>query len=203
MTIKPITQKEINEVVRVHNSAFQNFFLTSLGPKFLNLYYSSFLKSNQGIMAGAYLDDKLIGFAATCKKSSGFNSSLIKENLLKFSFVSLGLMFTRPKALIRLLKNFTKRDNIEVDGIVDEGQYAELMSIAVSKDVQNTGVGKQLVEYTENKLREEGISSLSLTTDQKENENTLAFYKKRGFEKMYDFTSYPDRKMVRLIKNLI
>lgn len=76
------------------------------------------------------------------------------------------------------------------------------MSIAVDKSVQNTGAGKMLVNHLENYLREKEIESLSLTTDKNDNDNTLQFYKKRGFAEMYAFVTYPKREMYRLIKKI-
>lgn len=197
LDIRNITNEDIKDVIIVHNSAFKNFFLTNLGSQFLRLYYNSVMKSPNGILIGAFLDDKLLGFCAATTHSTGFNSSLIKDNIIQFSIIGLKLLFTRPKAIIRLIKNLSKKGNSE-----DNGDYAELMSIAVDERYQNCGAGKVLVEELEKILKNMNIRKLSLTTDILDNENTLAFYNKRGFEKMYEFTTYPNRRMYRLIKNL-
>lgn len=82
------------------------------------------------------------------------------------------------------------------------GDYAELMSIAVDRTVQNSGAGKKMLNHLERILKETDIDRLSLTTDKNDNENTLAFYCKNGFRIMYEFVTYPDRNMYRLIKEL-
>ncbi len=197
MEVLPISDKNIDRLIRVHESAFQNFFLTELGPKFLRLYYKSVLKSHDGILLGTFENDKLIGFCAACFRSAGFNKSLIKSNLLKFGLISCKLLITKPKAIIRLARNLTKSDRPD-----DNGEYAELMSIGVDKTSQNSGAGKKMLAELENILRQKGIKQLSLTTDVEENASTLAFYKKRGFKEMYAFETYPNRKMYRLTKNL-
>lgn len=107
------------------------------------------------------------------------------------------LLFTKSKALLRLAKNLTKKGSV-----TDKGDYAELMSIAVDKKIQNIGAGKAMIDYLEETLRRRGIMRLSLTTDHDDNEATLAFYTKRGFKSMYEFITYPNRKMYRLIKEL-
>ena len=43
---------------------------------------------------------------------------------------------------------------------------------------------------------------ISLTTDYYNNEKTIAFYKKMGYAVLYEFVTYPNRKMYRMIKNL-
>ncbi len=195
--VKNIPLTDMDQVVKVHDSAFKGFFMTELGDSFLKTYYSNVAKSPEGILLGAYNNTELIGFCAACKKAAGFNSGLIKNNLFSFGTAGLRILFTRPGALLRLYKNLTKTGNNQ-----DNGDYAELMSIAVSEKAQNTGAGKALVNQLENDLVKDGISSLSLTTDVHHNEKSLAFYRKRGFEQMYRFTTYPDREMYRLIKNL-
>lgn len=60
----------------------------------------------------------------------------------------------------------------------------------------NSVAGKALVEELERILKDEGIQRLSLTTDKYDNEATLAFYHKRGFRTLYEFTSYPHRPNV-------
>lgn len=194
---KLIPAEDIETVVKVHNSAFKGFFLTELGPDFLKLYYHSVAKAHDGILIGAYHNDRLIGFCAACTECSGFNTRLIKRNIINFGIIGLKLLFTRPKALIRLSKNLTKKGADK-----DNGNYAELMSIAVDKEIQNSGAGKALIDCLEKFLVQRCVSRLSLTTDKLNNENTLAFYEKRGFRRMYIFTAYPDRIMYRLIKDI-
>jgi len=195
--IRAITYKDLDDLVSVHNSAFQGFFLTELGFSFLKLYYRSVLKSKQGILLGAYKDGILVGFCAASRKSAGFNKALIKSNSFQFGLICSKLLLTKPKAILRLAKNLTKTGDNR-----DFGEYAELMSIGVVKTVQNSGAGKLLLAELESILKREGILRLSLTTDFEGNENTLAFYSKRGFKEMYTFETYPQRKMYRLIKDL-
>lgn len=76
------------------------------------------------------------------------------------------------------------------------------MSIAVDKETQNSGAGKAMMDCLEKTLKQNNVTRLSLTTDKLNNDNTLAFYEKRGFRQMYVFTTYPDIIMYRLIKDI-
>lgn len=194
---KFVSEKDIDAVVQVHNSAFDGFFLTELGSNFLRLYYRSVANAHDGILIGAYQGKRLIGFCAACTECAGFNTRLIKNNIISFGLIGLKLLFTRPKALIRLSKNLTKKGSV-----ADNGHYAELMSIAVDKEVQNSGAGKAMMDCLEKTLKQSNVARLSLTTDKLNNDNTLAFYEKRGFQQMYVFTTYPNRIMYRLIKDI-
>ena len=196
--VREVAPEEISEVVRIHDDAFQGFFLTTLGDRFLTVYYRSVLEHKQGILLGYYKDGSLKGFCAATRLSRGFNTRLVKSSWRAFSLVTLRLLVCRPKALIRLAKNFTKSD----PGVKDDGEYCELLSIGVAGEAQGTGAGKKMLRALEDKLRGEGERRLSLTTDYHDNEKAVGFYKSQGYEAMYDFVAYPDRRMCRLIKQL-
>ena len=195
MIIRKAKTCDVNGIVLIHKSAFNGFFLTSLGDNFLSVYYSCFIKSEETVILCAEEDGKLLGFSAATKVCKGFNGRLIKANALKFMMVGLRLLFTSPPALVRLIKNFTKKS----DEAEDDENYGELYSIGVILDTQGKGVGKALLAETEKLM---GIDRLSLTTDYYNNESTIAFYKRCGYKELYEFTAYPNRKMLRMIKEL-
>ncbi len=198
VTIRNVEQKDIREVVQIHVCAFPDFFLTSLGEDFLEFYYSKFLKSRDSVFLCAEEDNKLLGFSAAAIQSKGFNTRLLKKSPIGFFWISLKLAFKSPLSLIRLVRNLTKKS----DTIEDPKDYAELYSIGVQTESQGKGIGKQLLSYSEYRLKEHGAKRLSLTTDFFHNESTLFFYKKYGFNVYYEFTSYPNRRMYRLIKQI-
>ncbi len=198
MIIRKATITDIDSIVKIHIDAFQGFFLTSLGPKFLSFYYSCFVRSNETITVVAEENGVVYGFAASTKMCKSFNSRLIKNNLLPFCLLSLKLLFNNPTALLRLIRNLTKKGK----GLDDEEDYAELYSIGVCKDAQGQGVGKEMLLSSEEHMKDEGITRLSLTTDYYHNEQAIAFYHSMGYKIMYEFIAYPNRKMYRLIKNL-
>lgn len=198
MTIKVIDSNDIESVVRIHIDAFKGFFLTELGEHFLTTYYKSVLNHQDGILLGYFDGDTLLGFCAATKISRGFNSRLVKGNLVKYAFEGLRLLLTKPFAIVRLVKNFTKSDNAHTD----EGLYSELLSIGVALEAQGLGVGKKLLGELERRLKGSRVQKLSLTTDYEENEKALGFYKANGYTIMYDFIAYPNRHMYRLIKSL-
>ena len=198
MEIRKVTKHEINQVVTIHKKAFNDFFLTQLGDKFLWVYYYSVSKNKNSILIGYYDDEKLLGFSCATFLSRGFHKNLVKENLLRFGIIGIKLIFTKPGSLIRILKNFSKSNK----SIKDYGNYAELLSIGVYPGIQGSGIGKQLLTELERQLFFNGIKLLSLTTDFYKNDKTIGFYKSLGYEIMYEFIAYPNRKMYRLIKNL-
>lgn len=196
--IRPIRLEDVDSVVKIHSDAFQGFFLTSLGSKFLTFYYSCFFKSGETVTMVAEEGGIVYGFSASTKVSKGFNSRLIKSNFLSFCIISIKMLFTTPVALLRLVRNLTKKG----EGIEDNEDYAELYSIGVCKAAQGKGVGKKLLAATEDVLKQDGVKQVSLTTDCDHNEQAVGFYHSMGYETMYEFITYPNRKMYRLIKTL-
>lgn len=199
MVIVEAKRQDIDHIVDIHINAFKGFFLTSLGRGFLHFYYSAFLKSNDTVVICAEDGDgNLLGFSAATKVSKGFNSRLIKENFLSFFALSLKLIFTNPNALLRLVKNLSKKS----DEVEDKEDYAELFSIGVDSSQQGKGIGKLLLTRTEEILKSKGVKKVSLTTDYDNNDSAIGFYHSMGYAELYVFTTYPKRKMYRLIKNL-
>ena len=199
LIIRQATQQDIADIVVIHCDAFKDFFLTSLGEHFLITYYSCFIGSSETVTLCAEDDGKLVGFSAATSVCKGFNGRLIKNNAFRFVLVGIKMLFTSPTALIRLMKNFTKKSS-KVD---DNEDYGELYSIGVSSKYQSKGVGKSLMTSTELIIySNSGVKRLSLTTDYYNNESAIAFYQKCGYQIFYDFMTYPKRRMLRMIKDI-
>lgn len=205
MEIRKANIEDIDSIVQIHCDAFKGFFLTSLGKPFLKFYYSCFIACDETVMLCAIEDRKILGFSAVAKNSRGFNTRLVKKNILKFGVMTFKLLFTRPKSLVRLIRNISKTSNRVCWGggiNTDNETYAELFSIGVSAQSQGQGIGKKLLAATEHEIKALGVQRISLTTDYYDNASAIAFYRSMGYKVMYDFITYPDRKMYRLIKTL-
>lgn len=198
VVIQNATDKDVRDIVSIHIDAFKDFFLTSLGRDFLSFYYSCFIKSNEGVVMLAKEGESVLGFSAATIICKGFNSRLIKSNFFAFVCLSIRLFIYNPKALLRLVKNLTKKSGT----VEDDEDYAELYSIGVLSQGQGKGVGKKLLKETENAISRLNGGKISLTTDYYNNEKTIAFYKSMGYAVLYEFVTYPNRKMYRMIKNL-
>lgn len=197
--IRKTTQQDIDGIVKIHQQAFPDFFLTTLGNKFLRLYYKCMCDNEDAITLCAEEDGEVKGFATSSYYSHGFNTALIKKNFFKFGLMGVELMFTKPKAILRLAKNLDKK--AEGNAVEDNGEYAELYSIAVKPGNQGSGIGKKLLIATEEDVAKHN-SKISLTTDYYNNEKTIGFYHSLGYQDYYEFMTYPERKMWRMIKEL-
>ena len=198
MIIRKATINDVDTIVEIHLNAFEGFFLTSLGAEFLRFYYSCFVRSNETVTMIAEENGVIYGFSASSKFCNGFNSRLIKSNLIAFGLLSFKLLLIKPISLLRLVKNLSKKG----ENVIDNEDYAELYSIGVCKSAQGKGVGKMLLLKSEQVMKEEGVTRVSLTTDFDNNEQAVGFYHSMGYETLYEFVTYPNRKMYRLIKIL-
>lgn len=111
MEIRKVNIADIDNIVQIHCDAFNDFFLTSLGKSFLRLYYACFIKSDETVVLCAENQGVILGFSAIAQNAHGFNTRLIKRNLLKFGVMSFKLLFTSPKSLVRLTLNIRKTNN--------------------------------------------------------------------------------------------
>lgn len=199
ITIREATITDVEAIVNIHEQAFPDFFLTTLGSRFLQLYYKCMCKCEDAVTLCAEEDGVVKGFATSSYYSHGFNTMLIKKNLFEFGLMGVELLFTKPKAVLRLAKNLDKK--AEGNAIEDNGEYAELYSIAVLPGNQGSGIGKKLLIATEEDVAKHN-SKISLTTDYCNNEKTIGFYHSLGYQDYYEFVTYPNRRMWRMLKQL-
>lgn len=197
--IRRADKADLNSIVAIHQQAFPDFFLTTLGDRFLLLYYDCMCKSNQAVTLCAEWNGEIIGFATSSYYSHGFNRTLIKKHLFKFGLMGFELLFSKPRAFLRLAKNLDKE--AEGNTTKDNGEYAELYSIAVKPGNQGAGIGKKLLTTIEQEVAKHNCM-ISLTTDYFHNDKTIGFYHSLGYQDYYVFTAYPNRKMWRMIKKL-
>jgi GNAT superfamily N-acetyltransferase len=198
MLLKNINQDNVNEIARIHLISFSGFFLSSLGLNFLKIYYSSCLKNNNTIAIGLFDESgNLQGFAIGTSNASGFHKKILINNFDKFFMSLIGIIILRPSILVRLIFNLSKSPQKS-----DTKDYAELLSIAVMPNLKGFGYGKMLLDEFEFNAKKMGVNKIALTTDFYDNETVINFYKTNNYKAYYDFMTYPNRKMYKMIKNL-
>lgn len=199
ISIRQARPDDLDTIVKIHDGAFPDFFLTSLGDGFLKLYYKTVMNSPDGILLVSHGDNDLIGFCAGTLLSAGFNTRLIKKNLLSYLGQGIRLLFTHPVSIWHLYNNLSK----ENPDVGDKGEYAELLSIGVDPNKQGGGAGKKMLLALEDEVQRKGGSKLSLTTDYEDNEKAIGFYHSLGYNEWYDFVTFPNRRMYRMIKQIV
>ena len=73
-------------------------------------------KAPDGILIGAYHNNKLIGFCAACTNVQVSTLRLIKSNIINYGIIGLKLLFTRPKSVDKTVKESDKKGSVADDG---------------------------------------------------------------------------------------
>jgi len=198
VTTRYINSSDIDRIVEIHLEAFADFFLTTLGNSFLKTYYKSLIENVEGIAVCATdKDNFILGFSVGTSNSKGFHRRLVFRNIIRFGFQFMRILAVRPAALIRLLKNMDKSKFKRIDG-----NHSELLSIAVCNNVKGKGVGNALLKRFELEVQIKNVKIITLTTDYFSNESVIGFYQKAGYEIYSEFTTFPNRKMFKMIKKI-
>ena len=189
--IRKMQASDISRVVAVHLSGFPGFFLSFLGFRFLDLFYSGICSAPEGI-AFVYLDETgtPAGFVAGTSNPGGFYSRLLKRDWLKFALASMIPILKKPSIIGRVARAVSHpSDNPTGD------DTAGLFSICMRPELQGTGAGKILVQAFLDAAKARGCRRVFLTTDRDNNETVNAFYTKLGFSVERQYVTPEGRRM--------
>lgn len=172
ITVKVLKVEETKNIALLHQMAFNNFFLTSLGTKFLNKFYSSIIKCEKGVALGAY-DGKneLVGFAIGATEKKGFYKNILKNNFISLSLAASTSLLVKPKNICRIIKAFLTTETSNNEYL----NYATLLSICVNPEKKGQNIGKHLLRAFELEI-EKYSDGITLTTDRLSNDYVNNFY---------------------------
>ncbi len=179
VVISEMRAQHVEDVVRIHLQSFPNFFLTFMGAPFLRLLYSEILLAPDHVafIAQERNDGAIVGFVAGVTQQSDFYLQLVRRRWFSFATASLGALFRRPTILPRLLRAL-RRPKSSREAVAQ----ALLMSLAVVPDMSGVGIGQGLVNHFLATLKDNGVATVSLTTDRDENARANHFYQRLGFQ---------------------
>lgn len=195
--VRVLKLEEAKNIATLHQMAFDNFFLTSLGTKFLSEFYGSIIKSRDGVAIGAY-DEKneLVGFAIGTRVKNGFYKNILKNNFVSLSFAASTSLIKRPKNIIRLIKSFLTTETANDNYL----NYASLLSICVNPDKKGQKIGKHLLLAFESEIIK-CSAGITLTTDKINNDYVNNFYVSNNYI-LTDHFNQGDREMNFYIKKI-
>lgn len=195
--IRELRKEDSKMIAKLHVLAFPNFFLTSLGIRFLNTFYEKTLKSKNGLGVGVFKDDKIIAFAVGSNQIRGFYKSLVSSDGLSLLIAALPALVFKPKSVLRIIKNI-----IGSDKGFQPNDGAWLLSICTDPHYQGVGISQQCLLGFEKLCLGKSIEKIWLTTDNQENERANLFYKKMNYQLKNTFSNSNKRKMNLYTKTL-
>lgn len=179
--IRPARAADIPAVVALHIQAFQGFFLTLMGPRFLTVLYRGFLLHKSGlflVVAKADQVDQVLGFVAGTTRPAGYFKDQLRTHWLSYGLAALRPLLFNPGLVIQKLWSalFYRGETLP-----ELPNAALLSSLGVSPQQQGHGLGIMLVDAFVAECKRQGLPAVYLTTDQSNNEKANAFYNRCGF----------------------
>jgi len=170
-------EADLPAVVRVHRKAFVEFFLTRMGPGFLQVYYGTVLSYDRSVsLVAQQHDGEIIGFITGFRDPKAFYAHLRKRRI-KLIPATLAAVIRQPSLLRQVLRNAGRVSSFEPPE--PRAGLAELSSVGAS--VQGSGVGSALVSEFCQRMFRAGAQSIALTTDESNNDRARTFYTRHGF----------------------
>lgn len=197
INVRPMTANDTQRCASIHVHAFQGFFLTFLGLRFLNELYTAIVHDPSCIAFVAEEDDEVVGFASGTSAASGLYKRLIRQRIWRFGWAALGAFLRKPTILPRLLRALTlpsQKTTVPNCGT--------LMSIAVLPELQRRGIGRLLVRSFLDGARQRRLEYINLTTDSLDNDGVNRFYERLGFRLARNYTTPEGREMNEYITAL-
>ena len=104
ITIAKLKSSDLDEIVKIHMEAFPDFFLTFLGPKFLEEFYRSFVNNNDGLGFTAFSEGKIAGAVVGPLYPQGYFKKLLLRRFWAFILASITAICKKPTVIKRLFR---------------------------------------------------------------------------------------------------
>jgi len=189
--VRQMCLTDVEEVVEVHLAAFSGFFLSRLGPRFLETYYKTALSDPGTRALVAVSPSGLIGFGLANSDPGGFYSRLLRDEWLRFAVAALPALLSDPAVVPGLWRALNK----PADAARDPG-IAGLFSLAVLPSMHGHGVGSHLVRGLVSELGSSGATGMTLETDARSNQVVRQFYEGMGFTAIRRYEVGDGREMI-------
>jgi ribosomal protein S18 acetylase RimI-like enzyme len=212
--IRPATSSDVDEIVAVHQAAFESFFLTSLGPRFLTRLYRGYLAHPSGLVLvaterstvsgidgasqGRVDGDRIAGFVAGTTEPEAFYGWLRRSQGVRLGLAAAPAFAVRPVTVGRRVVAAVRYRGESPQHVAGA---ALLASLAVDPAVSGRGLGGRLVEAFVTGAHEAGHDLTYCSTDAADNDRVLAFYRRLGFREAERIRRSGGREMAILIRD--
>lgn len=192
-------EDDIDAVVRIHIAAFDGFFLSQLGYRFLYVMYQAFLKSPRSLfVVFETASGQLAGFAVGALQGQK-DRWLAVRFLPQFLWAVVPAVLRHPAPVVKRLwaRFFDAGESLQVPP-----GAAILRSIGVLPSLRGTGSAASLLKTFEALALSKGAKQVFLTTDEVNNESAQRFYERGGYALVARFKQGEEREMWLMSKNL-
>jgi glycosyltransferase involved in cell wall biosynthesis/ribosomal protein S18 acetylase RimI-like enzyme len=183
--------RDLAGIVRIHQKAFSQFFLTRMGPEFLWRYYELVLRYRSGIVMVSESQGTLDGFVCGFANPAEFYR-LMWRNRRTFVLPALAALLRHPSMAANVMQGVRRIHNSAAQGSPGS---CELSSIAVTPEASGNGLGRRLLEAFLEQSWLNHAQCVYLTTDADGNDTANALYLGIGFQHSRRFLQRKDRWM--------
>jgi len=181
--ISKLTISDINQVAKIHRKELTGF-LPELGEGFLQKFYRHSLEVAEMFSYVVRGNEDVLGFVSATTSAKGLYKKIIFKDLVGYGLIILRYFITHFDKLGRIGQFFF------YPGFKQHGP--ELLILAVTRDYQRRGIGKNLFKQVALEFKRRGIRIFKVSTYDKLPAN--GFYKKIGCKFEYSF-NYMGEKM--------
>lgn len=171
---------DASDIALVHEAAFEGFFLTSLGTRFLTQFYRSHLLAG-AVTVVALSEGRVVGFSTGLYPLEGRSRALISASPAGWAMTIFRMLVERPRACLALLVRAKEVDHSERPPSVPR-EAILLASIGVLPEFEGQGVGRNLISRFHQESERRGYPWIVLETDTIDNEEVNAFYLRAGYD---------------------
>lgn len=190
---------DIEAVAHIHLAAFDGFFLSQLGYRFLCLMYGAFLKSPSSLfLVFETASGQLAGFAVGSFQGQK-DRWLAVRFLPQFLWAVVPAVLRHPVPVVKRLwaRFFDAGESLQVPP-----GAAVLRSIGVLPFFRGAGAAASLLQAFEALALSKGAGQVFLTTDEVNNERAQRLYERGGYALVARFMQDGERGMWLMSKNL-
>ncbi len=171
MLLKNLSAEDAQAIANLHTKAFNSFFLTSLGNRFLKIFYQTIINEPNGVAIGIFEEKQLVAFSIGTLKKREFYSDILKKSAFLLFWAAVPQLIRHPKKIFRLIRSFGTKETENKEIL----ESACLLSICVDPSMTNKGYGTKVLSAFEQKIFLKS-KKISLTTDAEENDSVNYFY---------------------------
>jgi ribosomal protein S18 acetylase RimI-like enzyme len=195
-SIRPMALTDVAAVVQIHTTALPDYFLTSLGRKFLALYYREVVRSKLGISLVFVRDGRAVGFVTGEFRPGTFYRQIFLRRWFAFGFYALASVVRRLRILLRIVRELGNRVEAPRDKDV-----ARLASLAVLPEFEGRGYGLALVAAAIEHIQRHGATLVLLEVKQ-ENQALIDAYQRMGFKPAGTVAKSPTETLIKMTYTL-
>ena len=195
-SIRQMAVQDTAAVAGVHQRAFPGFFLTSLGGRFLRVFYRACCAFPGSVVLVAETGGAIDGFVVGVVDHEAFHRYMRSRWALWLGLASLPAA-ARPAILARFARALVSRGPQ-----MPEACGALLMSIAVDPEREGRGVGRALLKAFDDAMGRLGCGQYRLTTDRDGNGRVNRFYRTHGLSLEQAYVTPQGRWMNQYLRAL-